>query len=195
MTQPDTHDVEYLLCRHLDGQLDRRERRALEQRLEADPGLREQLRLYGALDGLLAGLSTEAIDGIDYDLQRAEIITAVERKVLLSTERRRRLVFRPRFLLTAAAAMLLMAVAVGVVVLWPGVGGAPTPIATMDISRVAPTPRPAGQISGTVHPEDLDDLPLDIAPSRAAAPAGTIVVSFGAPHEADGAPDEAVVVY
>ena len=196
MNEPDPNDLDLLLCRYLDGQLGRRERRRFEQRLEGDEALRDELRRYGALDGLLGELGRGDVEGVDYDLQRAEIITAIEKRALLTPARRRTLVLRPRFLVTAAAASLLLAVSAGLVVLSLGWGAGETPIAMMVMPGGAPTERGVQEISVQTAPLELDELPIDVQASpRRTTPAGTILVSFGSPSARLPEAAEPMIVY
>ena len=108
-------DIGFILTEYLDGNLDAAGKAVLAARLESDAGLREELRRYTALNENLqiAPECDDVLDEIDYDMQRAEIIAAVERKVLLEGPPRRRLLLRPTFRVLAAAATILLVFTVG----------------------------------------------------------------------------------
>ena len=112
--QEDRKNTEYLLSQYLDEQLTPREEAELREKLSEDGDLREELRRYSALDEQLRSLGEVEVEGIDYDAQRTGVVTAVERSVLLKARPRRRLILRPAFGAMAAAAMVLIAVSVGV---------------------------------------------------------------------------------
>lgn len=114
MKPAENENMDLLLSRYLDGELSRRQQRKLEERLEQDAALREELRLLASLDGQLSAMAEEVPAGADLDWQRAEIISAVERKALL-TPVRRRLILRPAVWGSmAAAAVLAIAASAGI---------------------------------------------------------------------------------
>jgi len=181
MVEQNENDPEFLLCQYLDGQLGRRERLSLEKRLGDDPALREMLRQYASLDGCLADLAEQGPDGVDYDLQRTEIIAAVEKRTLLVPARRRPIFFRPVFALSAAAAMVLVAVSVWLVVLNLGSPPETGGVVSVKVLPVGPRTSGTGQVVVQVC-RPGDDEPIlapPVAAGAAATPAGTIVVSFG----------------
>ncbi len=160
-------DIGLLLTEYLDGNLDNAGEAELAARLDNDAELRDELRRYTALNENLQ-IATEcddALDEIDYDTQRAEIIAAVERKVLLEGPPRRRLMLRPAFRVLAAAAAVLLIFTVGAFMFQ-------SPPQMIEVS-VAPSRVSMG---GAMEFE----LVRQDAPGRVAAmPAGTIVVSVG----------------
>jgi anti-sigma factor RsiW len=182
MTEPIDENLEFRLCQYLDGQLGRREQAALEKRLAADPALRDELKRYAALNGQLGALRENAGAGpeVNYDLQRAEIVAAVERKLLLA-RRRRPLVLRPVFGALAAAVVLLVSVGV-LVLLQTGPGTPVEPPVRVIVLPVAPPSGGAGEVLVRVEPDEPEQIPS--APGEEAAPQdvpdGTVVVSIGA---------------
>ena len=196
MAKPKDDDLESQLCRYLDGQLPRRERLALEKRLEEDEPLREALRRYAALDACLEEISAREVDGIDYDRQRAEILAAVERKVLLAPPRRRPILLRPTFRVLTAAASVLLVVSAAVLIFRPRRPPDGTPSILVEIPPIAPRPSGPVEISVQISAPDLGETPLAPEPeSPGAMPAGTIVVSVSprVPRPARSA--EAMVIY
>jgi hypothetical protein len=183
MTEPQEKDLEFLLCQYLDGQLGRRERLELEQRLKSDESLGEELRRYVALDGYLVDLGQEEIDGVDYALQREEIVAAVERQALLPPARRRPLLLRPVFATLVAAASILVVVSAAMFLFAPD--QPPESVVSMKILPAAPAPTGAAVVSVKMSRPSFDALPWTPRPTAAslvpAAPAGTVVVSI-APH-------------
>jgi anti-sigma factor RsiW len=190
MNENERHqEPEARLCDYLDGHLPRSERRRLEKQLEDDEPLREELRKYAALDGLLGGLGRREVEGVDYDRQRAEIVAAAERRALLSQKPRRRvLAFRPLPVGLAAAASLLLVVGVAFLLLGGPEGPANTEpevqttasavsVQVVPVSMAAASPRAVvemrlAQPAGQTTPATRD--------ARPAVPSGTVVVSSGA---------------
>lgn len=182
MDEQRDEDLERQLCGYLDGQLSRREQARLEKRLAGDEALREELKRYAALDGHLAALGAEEVEGIDYDLQRAEIIAAVERKVLLARARRRRLLFRPVLGALAAAATVLLLASVAVMVFVPKRPVQPVgPAVHVELVRAAEPTAPDAEVIVRIEHVGSDEVsPVaveDTLPAEALA--GTVVVSVG----------------
>lgn len=196
MDKPRDDDLELQLCRYLDGQLPRRERLALEKRLDEDQALREELRRYAALDACLQEIAGGEVDGVDYDLQRAGIIAAVERKTLLAPPRRRPVMLRPTFLVLTAAASILLVFSVAMLVLRPPRPVDGTPLVLVEIPPVAPRPSGPVDVSVEISAPELDEMPLAPEPeSLDAMPAGTIVVSVRSRTPRPAALAEAMVIY
>ena len=190
MNENEKHDErESRLCDYLDGRLSRAERKRVEKQLDQDEPLREELRKYAALDGLLGGLAGREIEGVDYDQQRLEIVAAAERKALLGQQGRKRVFFlRPMTGLAAAASLLLL---VGVT-FWllsrPDVPDVPRvlnkpPTATAVSVRVVPGAM-ASMAPPAVVEMRLAQPTNQVMPTTADAgekmPRGTVVVSSGA---------------
>ena len=191
------NELELLLCDYLDGQLGARRQAKLEKRLAADPELREELRKYAALDGHLAELAGGEVEGVDYERQRAEIVAAVERKVLLDAPIRRPILLRPAFGALAAAAVLLLAVGAGWLLLRPPAPPDPA-AASVSVEVLRSTPAPSGvvEVSMQFSPVGLDELVVDPDASTAAgAPGGSIVVSVGAGPTRRPRPAMPMVIY
>ncbi len=160
-------DIEFLLTEYLDGNLDAAGKAELATRLESDAELRQELRRYTALNENLQipPQFDDVLDEIDYDTQRAEIIAAVERKVLLEGLPRRRLLLRPTFRVLAAAATVLLVFAVGAFVFR----------STPQMLEVAIAPSQVSSGGALEFELVRQDAPM----MAAAMPAGTIVVSVG----------------
>jgi anti-sigma factor RsiW len=105
----DQDNIEFLLSEYTDGQLSDEQSRQMEERLLADPALREQASLYRKLNLELFASRDEELAGVDYDAQRHEIMAKLERKALLARPRFNviRVVFAGS--LAAAAAVLIAA--------------------------------------------------------------------------------------
>lgn len=114
MDRPEKDNLEFELSQYLDGQLSGRRARKVQRELERSPELQEDLKKYAALDGLLTGAARQAVPGVDYDAQRAEVLRLLERRRLLEGRPRRTIVLRPVFALgggLAVAAALVVAFA------------------------------------------------------------------------------------
>ena len=101
--QPNFNDVEFRLTQYLDGMLSPREVRALERQLAEDPALRAELHRYAALEERLASMGQELPREMDLGSQRADIMSALERKGLLQERPRRLVILRPVFISSFAA--------------------------------------------------------------------------------------------
>jgi len=186
--QRDDSDLEFQLSRYLDGQLGRRESAELRRRLRRDPAASEQLRQYAALAGQLAEMGNDRIEGVEYEARRAEIIAAMERRVLRGHLPHRRVVFRPALAAAAAAAAVIVMVG-----LWVWFARPPAPAGPVVIVRVLPAG--ADVSNGARAVVELVPIPWEqvrLAPpqepdAQAALPAGTVMVSIGSADE--GPPD------
>jgi len=195
MTESIDDKVGELLCRYLDGEVSRRQRRDIERRLETDEALREQLRQYAALDGHLAALAGGEVEGVDYGLQRATIVAAVERKALLAPPRRRPVLLRrPVWALAAAASVLLLVSAA-----WflheppPRTGGDVVVVEIPPLSRYS---HGAGQVSVSLSPAGSQEPPLAERHARGdATPPGTIVVSVAPEAPRRRGAEDTMVIY
>lgn len=190
-------EPEALLCDYLDGRLSHRQRRLLEKRLEQDDDLREQLRQYAALDGMLEQIAEQDVDGFDFGQQRSEIVAAAERKALLGQKRYRPVYLRPVFMGLAAAASLLLLVGVAVILLrQPALMPPSAPAVTVHMLPAAE--RPAGQavVSMTLS-APIGQVPQPPKPTTSglAAPRGTVVVSVGAHRHAKSKASDPMMVY
>ena len=204
MNEKEKHDErESMLCDYLDGQLGRARRREVEKQLEQDEPLREELRKYAALDGLLGSLAETEIDGFDYDQQKAEIVAAAERKALLSQKAKRRvLLFRPLPAGLAAAASVLLLVGVVFWLVGRPLGTSPVeplPAGTQAVSvRVVPAGMADTNEAGTVYMKLSDVHGSEVASGRpqvGALPRGTVVVSSGAHSPDRSASVEPMMIY
>ena len=176
-------DPEYLLSRYLDGDLTSPEKSALLGKLNADDTLGEELRRYTALDENLRTMDRDELDQIDYDAQRARIIAAVERKLLVEGPPRRRLILRPAFRVLAAAAMVLIIASAGIVVFQSTFQGRTPAPPSVTVALLSGSPGVAGLGELTVSMKRLEEEELVMAPagvvSSSSLPPGTVLVSAG----------------
>ena len=210
MADTEESQREFRLCQYLDGQMSRRERQEFERQIQADETLREELRLYASLDGLLGGLGQEEAGGLEvnYDQQRAEIVAAAEKRALLAPARHRPLLLRPTFAVLAAAAVVLLMVAAAALVIPPTVGPTKVPerlvtrTPSVSVQLLSGERQEAGQGAITVQFQQpqSEEMPLE-SPMAAlpSAPAGTVVVSVGPLESPEAASDssslDAMFVY
>lgn len=202
MDEPnDKKNLEYLLSEYLDGQLTGRDKAKLERQLAEDTDLRAELRCYTALNEHLQAADAQELEQIDYNAQRAEIIAAVERKVLLEGPPRRRVrpavsIFariwpvgsRRRLMLRrvaaplAVAAVLLIGVSVGVLLFRPA--GPRAQIGEVAVSVLPDTLVAMGPAELTVKLKRLDaDVWDQELPKPTAIPARIVMVSIGQRRE------------
>jgi len=176
----DKTDPEFLLSRYLDGDLDAAERAELELRLKADAALKDELRLYTALNEQLEAADQADLGEIDFDAQRAEIIARLERKVLLEGPPRRRSVVRLGRGVLAAAAVLLIAASVAVRIFWPSAPPAGSPEVTVrPVRPLQVAMAGAAMVSaGPVRPHAGETMPPGAAPAT-----GVVMVSVGSRSE------------
>jgi anti-sigma factor RsiW len=188
------HNDEFLLSQYLDGQLPPRQVKALERRLEAEPDLREQLRLYASLEGRLGELAQRLPAGADLAGQRSDIMASLERKVLLDgrgTDRQARRIPLWPALAAAAGLVILATVAYRYVSRLP----ARNPVVA-EASVVQPnTPSDAPeQLALEVRRLGWEEIPLaavEQTPPGPAVPSGTVMVSIGS-AESDASSSDAV---
>ncbi len=179
----DNERLEFTLSQYLDGELSPKEQAELRSRLAGDEALRDELRRYTALQQQIDEANRAELDGIDYDAQRGEIIAAVERKILLEGQPRRRpLVLRPAFGIVAVAAAAVLLVTS--VALWR-LGQTPAPtdgpaVIAMILPESSQTVQAAEPVVRLMRMEE-QDLVMAPFPSAGAdtLPPGTVVVSVG----------------
>ena len=201
--EADGTDVDFLLSEYVSGTLPARQARALERRLRDEPELRAELQRYVTLEQELAGLADQGPADVDYDLQRAEIVRALERKALLHGPARRPWAIRRVLVpLAAAAAVVLVASAA-----WLAFRAGPEPPAGGQVTVMLLPPAPGADPRGPVvaalvgAPAPLgperkpvfeyrstgwDEVRLSVADSSAGEPGlppGTVMVSTGRPPE------------
>ena len=173
------HDMEFLITQYVDGLLDPSRAAELERKLEADPALREQLRLYESLQGLLMADDRKALSGIDYDGQREEVIAAVQRRALAERLPSRPVILRPMFRVLAAAAAVLVVASVGLLVYRAGPRAEPEVSVAMRSAAVSPAGR--GELEVSMRRVDPGMLAMSVLAPAAEGPlpSGTVVVSAG----------------
>ncbi|HOF18046.1 MAG TPA: hypothetical protein PK082_03990 [Phycisphaerae bacterium] len=178
---PDNTDLEYRLCRYLDGELDGQERAEMETLLAERPDLRRELERYRALNERLAELSDELPGEQELLAQRGEIFAALERRALLG-ERRVRLWARPSVRVFASALAAAAAVVVAVA-LWRVLTGEAEDKSTVAVTILPPAAAPAGTVDVQLAPRATDwaavTLVEPVDPSADQPPPGTVMVSFG----------------
>lgn len=134
-------DLEFKLSQLLDGQLGPGESAALLKRIETDPNLAEQFRMYQALE---EGLSRQAgeMPEVDWELQRETIHSMMEREALLKA---------PRFVwpvraMRWTAAVAAVAAVIAIVALLPGRLGNVMPTSSdISVAYDHPSAIPSGQ--------------------------------------------------
>ena len=191
MSRQDEDNFEFLLSRHLDGQLGPSQQEKLRLRLAQDPELAEDLRQFQSLEAHLANIGVQELAELDYDAQRAAIMSSLERKVLLQGPRRRVLVLRPAFwgAMAAAAAVVLVGAFAWKSVFPPQPPG--PDLSQLAVVKVLPVaPQVSGQAvirvsSQRLAPEDVVPAPKPPRPAGR-APSGTVMVSIMPP---DGGAD------
>ncbi|MFP4055151.1 MAG: anti-sigma factor family protein [Phycisphaerae bacterium] len=194
----DMTDLDRRIQEYLDGQMPPRQRRRFEQQLEEDPSLAEALADYAAIERNLEALAEEPVPGVDYDAMREDILSAVERKVVMQGPARPR-VLRLRTVLGGLAAAAAVLAVVGA--WWLVQQGEPAgPRSQAQVSLVRPGRRRAGPEVvevGLVQPswEDVVLSPTE-ARRRDHLPSGTVIVSVGEdPVEAQSAAMEYMTVH
>lgn len=180
--QNDKENPEYLLSQYIDGQLTRDQEENLSDRLATDEELRDQLRLYTSLNARL-DLDSDELDKIDYDGQRAAIVAAVERKILLEGLPRRRRILRPVFGALAAAALVLLVVSAGVLMFRKQTVPVAGPVISVMMLPETSAADSAGTMSVQMRRLDSAELVAMVEPARATIPSGTVVVLIGSPVE------------
>lgn len=203
--KPDNLDPQLLLTQYLDGQLKADQRRQVQRQLETDPELLAQAKLYEALEQQLDALATAPVPGVDYDLQRQQIMQSIERKMLLSPRPAVSLVFRPVFRVAAIAAMAVIAVSLYLHFVPQSSTGPVAPSSVANAPRAADRavsrvetpnggsvevsiPHPdrfsGSQVAVESFPAKLDELPLADPHEQQGnqAPAGTVIASFNRPR-------------
>lgn len=100
-------DLDFRICRYLDGDMTAGEAAAFERELAADAALGAALERYRHLEAELGDLGG-AVE-LDEAAQRDKILQAVERRRLHRPTRPQRLILRPALAGLAAAAMFLLA--------------------------------------------------------------------------------------
>ena len=175
-------DRELQLCEYLDGQLGRRQRRQMEQRLEQDDELREHLRQYASLDGLLGQLGKHKVEGFDFDEQRAEIVAAAEQRRCSARRTDGAVHFSAVAREPAAAASVLIVVGLAYL-FWnqPNtVVSNNSPAPEVSVRMVHPVEPAAAASTGTVMMR-LARPSGQSAPAAKASQGGTVTVSAGGP--------------
>ena len=183
------HEMEFLIGQYVDGLLAPGQAADLRRKLEADPALREKLRLYKSLQGLLKADDRQVLSGIDYDGQREEIMAAIQRRALIGGRPWRPVVLRPVFRLLAAAAAALLVASAGLLVYRTGPWARPE--ASVALRNVAVSPAEAGEFEISMRRVDPGNLAMSLLTPAApgALPSGTVVASAG--REAVTPPNEA----
>ncbi|MFW5731845.1 MAG: hypothetical protein ACOCZU_01420 [Planctomycetota bacterium] len=180
---PGPDDLDRLMQEYVDGTLEGRRLREFERRLENDESLRGELEAYSALARQIEAELDRDVPGVDYEAMRADILAAVERKVIMQGPSHSRLLrWRPMVGGLAAAAAIVLAVSVWLVVSTPSQTNAGVEQAS--VSMVPAAPEQGGEEFVSVSlaepqwdqvvlsPEAAFDSPEDL-------PAGTVMVSVG----------------
>jgi len=187
MDKPQNHlDLEFQISQYLDGQLSRRQAAMFERRLQRDEALRRELRRYTALESELSAMGQAELQDVDYADQRAEIMSALERRQLLEVPLpRRRLVLRPVFAVLAAAAVLVLVAGVAVRIFRST--APPKTVVQVAVLPMGPAPSsdPA-EVKVVLRQPDWGDIRMaatELAHAEPGMPAGTVLVSFSRPAQ------------
>lgn len=179
--------LEFELCQYLDGQLGWLARKRMEKRLAQDENLRLELQKYVSLDAHLASLGEAELDGLDYTVQREDILASLERRNLLS-QRRRLVVLRPVFMGGAAALAASLAVAFGVWFMARPASPAANP-SEVSVALVSPAAAPAGESQVEMVCQRMDPGEIRLTPPEDLLspdlPPGTVLVAAGRPSPRD----------
>ncbi|MFP4214539.1 MAG: hypothetical protein ACLFVH_01325 [Phycisphaerae bacterium] len=180
---PGPDDLDRLMQEYVDGTLEGRRLREFERRLENDESLRGELEAYSALARQIEAELDRDVPGVDYEAMRADILAAVERKVIMQGPSHSRLLrWRPMVGGLAAAAAIVLAVSVWLVVSTPSqtnVG-----VEQASVSMVPAAPEQGGEefVSVSLAEPQWDQVVLSpeaAFDSLEDLPAGTVMVSVG----------------
>lgn len=178
----DLNDVEYRLWAYSRGELDTAGAADVRRRLEQDGALREELRLYAALDERLDALGRRPLEAIDYDEQRAAITALLERRLLLARPKpRRRRVLRIVYRSLAAAAVLAAGVSAALLMLGPEPTGPARPAEAVVVVELPRQDTPAGEVTVNFRRPAWHEVRLSEGepPGGPDIPPGTVIVSVG----------------
>ncbi len=191
----DSDNLEYLLNGSLDGSLTGQAKADLERRLTEDAELRQELRRYKTLSEHLHAAEVPELEDIDYAAQRAEIMAAIERKVLLTGPPRRRaaragrvigriwpaaarlVAIRPAAL--AAAAVLVIGASVGLLLFGPAGPAEGGPELAVAVLPETPAALGPPELAVRLMRLEIGSLALAMRPTATAIPSGTVLVSIG----------------
>ncbi len=190
--RPGPDDLDRLMQEYLDGTLEGRRLREFERRLEGDQSLRGELEAYSTLQTQIEAELDRDVPGVDYDAMRADILAAVERKVIMQGPSRPHLLrWRPMAGGLAAAAAIVLAVSVYLVVSTPSPTSPGAEQASVSMVPAAPDRGGEEFVSVSLAEPQWDQVVL--SPEAAAAdspedlPAGTVMVSIGDESDAGSA--------
>jgi hypothetical protein len=171
----------------------------MQRRLETDADLLAQAKLYEALDVQLDGLAKAQVPGVDYDLQRQQIMASIERKMLLAPRRGVSMFFGPVFRVAAIAAMAVVAVSLYLhFASRPPAGPAPAGVARVETANgggievgILQPGVSKSQAEAESFPVQLAELPLANPHGQQVAQAtpGTVIASFDRPRADRAAAD------
>lgn len=179
MNDKEQLDLEFQISQYLDGQLSDRQASELEKRIQSDERLGRLMEQYAAVASHVSGTPLDESE-FDFVEQKAEIMQAVERKMLLGTQKRRRIVFRPFAKMAAAAAAVVIVSAVA----YYTFRSTPQPGETIKVALMRSEPLPTGRIAMDMELVPMSWEEIDLAPEGDVLPpkipAGTVIVSVGA---------------
>ncbi len=179
MNDKEQLDLEFQISQYLDGQLGDRQAAELEKRIQGDERLGRLMEQYAAVVSHVSGTPLDE-SKFDFDEQKAGIMRAVERKMLLGGQKRRRMIVLRPFVRMAAAAAAVMIVSV---VAYHIFKSAPPPVEVVEVAVVRSEPLPTGEIAMDMKlmPMEWDEVDLASEDEMLSPkiPAGTVVVSFG----------------
>lgn len=186
MKTPEKDETELKLTEYLDGRLCATDAAEFEKRSGTDPALQAELRRYAALQEHLAALGQDAPDGVDYDDQRAQIMAAVERKMLLKGRTGRPRVLRPIFAAAGGIAAAIL-IAVSLTLLFRSNGEDPLRTEIV-LTRLLPFATAADAEKPELRVEYRRMSPGELRPetdpqTHDPLPPGTVLVSIGRQDE------------
>ncbi|MFP4140057.1 MAG: hypothetical protein ACLFVY_05795 [Phycisphaerae bacterium] len=180
---PGPDDLDRLMQEYVDGTLEGRRLREFERRLENDESLRGELEAYSALARQIEAELDRDVPGVDYEAMRADILAAVERKVIMQGPSHSRLLrWRPMVGGLAAAAAIVLAVSVWLVVSTPSQTNAGVEQASVSMVPAAPEQGGEEFVSVSLAEPQWDQVVLSpeaAFDSLEDLPAGTVMVSVG----------------
>jgi len=197
--RPGPDDLDRLMQEYLDGTLEGRRLREFERRVENDESLRGELEAYSALARQIEAERDRDVPGVDYEAMRADILAAVERKVIMQGPSHSRLLrWRPMAGGLAAAAAIVLAVSVWLVVSTPSQTSPGVEQASVSMVPAAPEQGGKEFVSVSLAEPQWDQVVL--SPEAAFGspddlPAGTVMVSVGEESDAGAGLEYPILVH
>ena len=155
MEKPDPNNIEYKLSQLLDGDLSPDEEAALLARLRDDDELSRTYAGYRRLDEMLEDLAVAPeLSDVDYESQRADIMSTLAKRALLAKPRRRVLPFVFGGALAAAAAAVVV---LGAMTFFrTSIVPVDSPVGGSVASAIVQPPRSQGTVESFIEPMARD---------------------------------------